>query len=206
MKIPAYFKMVELGHLICLMKHMYLWIFFFSKIQNMIHTELQFSIFSVSNRQFASSLGNSRSYFSKWDFEHLEKALFWIKRGKSLPLRQTRFRTSATSASSSFQQTVLAPFGRTDIFCAMKEAKQKPVIKASCPARCPLKRSWREDLVILMTFSTSVRAMLLSSFLFRFLAFFWSSSKTARYTSWDFLQFDSLLQKPWFYKNYTKQY
>jgi hypothetical protein len=51
-----------------------------------------------------------------------------------------------------------------------------------------------------------VRAMLLSSFLFRFLAFFWSSSKTARYTSWDFLQFDSLLQKPWFYKNYTKQY
>ena len=182
------------------------WIFFSKHKTSYIH-----SIFNVAFHQLSLSTGNNRSYFSKWNFEHLEKALFWIKRGKSLPLRQTRFRTSATWLTSSFQQTVFTPLRRMEAFWAIKEAKQKPVIKASCPARCPLNRSSMcEDLegdntvslaVTWTASSISMRATLLSSFLFRFLAFFWSSNKIARNTSWDFLQFDSLLQKPWFCKH-----
>ena len=137
-----------------------------------------------------------------WDFEHFENALFWIIRGKSLPDRQTRFLTSATT---SFQQEMaFNSVGRAEYFWAMKEAKQNAVIKASWPARCPLKRSWREALSLLADplawKEISTSALLFSSFLFRFLLFFWSSRTTARKTSWDFLQVDDALfwQKPWF--------
>lgn len=124
--------------------------------------------------------GNSRSYFSKWDFEHLEKALFWMTRGKSLPLRHTRFRTSTIRSTRFFQQTAWTFSSEVDDRWAIKEAKQKPVIKASWPARCPLKRSWRGDSMIDITWLASKLTTWLSSFRLRFLVFFCSSSRTAR--------------------------
>lgn len=141
--------------------------------------------------------GTIRLYFSRCDLEHLAKPLFWIKSGKSLPLKQTRLRTSETASAQHWWGDDLSSLEPVITFWAKKDAKQKPVMKASWPARWPLKCSSRaEEAGDWKTKSESI-TFWLESFCFRFFDFFRSSSTTARKTSWDLRQSGSLEQNPW---------